>query len=457
MVRFRDNRYQRFSSEMEDMLDRMSVSYCPECGSPSQMPDPRAMLSSREGQSITMVCPECGEFSVVRDAEGWKVSGTDIPYIMNGETNALTRLHRFDPSDYAGEDEALLEHIILLCQSAIEYRSSGDEDSMEDLVRQAAGLVVEATNKGIRDSDSTYFAAIQLFITLVAEGYYDDATVTFYSSHLAAAVPLMEPITASGALGMCAESMMKISGQASQIVLDAYDGLKDGPPGFRDMEPSERCIFLEGMAMAADVLGKKEDLMSFIAKDMEEWKTIASDPDLTEDDIDGLFVFLLAISEDMVDDTFDGIIDMAMGVADACSSTVPYLGDSLTMLLYEYRFDNGLHPYDRTKDLEAVIAKYSEPKDDLEASFLMKSLAFLAAESEDIDEAIGYTERALDMAKARRMQDSGYRGLVMDIGMSYMSLAEGDRKLQHAAQMKLKKMGITKDMLKAWKKAVRDE
>ena len=88
---------------------------------------------------------------------------------------------------------------------------------------------------------------------------------------------------------------------------------------------------------------------------------------------------------------------------------------------------------------------------------MMKSLAFLAAESEDIDEAIGYTERALDMAKARRMQDSGYRGLVMDIGMSYMSLAEGDRKLQHAAQMKLKKMGITKDMLKAWKKAVRDE
>ena len=102
MVQSRGRRSARMTAELERFIDRMSSSYCPECGGKSLPLDPTVLMrGAKEGDTVTFECPRCGQFSVMKSVDGWIVSDTDIPYIMNAETNSATLLHRFDPSQGA--------------------------------------------------------------------------------------------------------------------------------------------------------------------------------------------------------------------------------------------------------------------------------------------------------------------------------------------------------------------
>ena len=116
-----------------------------------------------------------------------------------------------------------------------------------------------------------------------------------------------------------------------------------------------------------------------------------------------------------------------------------------------------MHPYDRTEDLDVMIEKYSEPSDGTEASMEVKCLVHRAQEAEDFDDMVGDMERAMDIVIANKLHESEYIDLVMDMAVRYLDLTSDDKTAQRNAVSRLKKIGITKDKVKAWKKKSKRE
>ena len=444
------------TAAMEKLFDHMTSSYCPECGSRSSLADPPAALrDAREGDSVCFACPECGPFYVERTSDGWRTAGTFIPYIMNAETNSATMLHRFDPSVFPDEDSADAEHVRLLCETAIDYRYVGDDESAMGRIHEALDIALESNGKKV---SSMLFGCIHLFFTMVSEGKVPDEEAEATTSRILDAIPSMDGLMAVGVLSMCAEAVCRNGEGSDDRVIDLYERLKSSEPApNEDPEKPFTNTYWEGLALVAVMLGKDDDVIALMDRVAEEWKKIASSTTLDESDVDGLMMFVLTMYDGIEDDSFDHLIDRLSEVADLCTDSIPYMRDSLTMVRYEHRLDNGLSPYDRTQDLDVLIERYSEPKDAMEASIAVKSLVHRAQESEDFDDALTDMGRALDIAISSKLYDTDFSDLVMDMAVRYVDLAEDDKKLQRSVLAKLKRIGISRDMLKAWKKKSRRE
>ncbi len=459
MAQYRGRKGPKMTAALEKLFDHMTSSYCPECGSRSSLTDPPAALrDAAEGDTVSFLCPECGQFAVERTADGWRVAGSDVPYIMNAETNSVTLLHRFDPSAFPDAESAANEHVRLLCETAIDYRYVGDNDRALELVHRAMDIIMDSVSRGVRDGTSMLFGCIHLYFTMVSEGRVPGEDVDSTVSRILDAVPSMDGLMAVGVVSMCAEALCRDGGELDPRIVSLYEGLKASEPvANEDPERPFNNTYWEGLALVAVMLGRDEDVVPLMDRVVEEWKHIASVITPGESDIDGLMLFVLTIYDGIPDDTFDHLIDGLFGVADLCAESVPYMHDSLTMVRYEHRLDNGLHPYDRTRDLDLLIEKYSEPKDAMEASIVVKSLVHRAQESEDFDDALSDMGRALDIIIATKLQDTDFRDLVMDMAVRYVDLADDDKKVQRSVVAKLKRIGITRDTLKAWKKKSRRE
>lgn len=459
MAQYRGRKAPKMTAALEKLFDHMTSSYCPECGSRSSLTEPPAALrDAAEGDSVTFVCPECGQFAVERTADGWKVAGTDVPYIMNAETNSVTLLHRFDPSAFPDAESAANEHVRLLCETAIDYRYVGDSEKALAHVHQAIDIIMDSISRGSKDGTSMLFGCIHLYFTMASEGKVPEDDVESTVSKILDTVPSMDGLMAVGVLSMCAEAMCRGGDGPDGRIVSLYEGLKSSEPVLNeDPDRPFSNTYWEGLALVAVMLGKDEDVVPLIDRVVGEWKRIATDIRPDESDIDGLMLFVLTIYDGVTDDTFDHLVDGLFEVADLCRDSVPYMHDSLTMVRYEHRLDNGLHPYDRTQDLDMLIEKYAEPKDAMEASIIVKSLVHRAQEAEDFDDALSDMGRALDIIVATRLQDTDFRDLVMDMAVRYVDLADEDKKVQRSVVAKLKKIGITRDTLKAWRKKSKRE
>ena len=459
MAQYRGRKTPRMTAALEKLFDHMTSSYCPECGSRSSLADPPAALrDAGEGDSVCFACPQCGPFYAERTSGGWKVAGTDIPYIMNAETNSATLLHRFDPSAYNDKTEADTEHVRLLCETAIDYRYVGDDGKAMELIDQALDIALGSLTGVSKDDSSMLFGCIHLFFTMVSEGKVSAEDTDRAVSRILDAIPSMDRLMSVGVLSMCAEASVRDGGEPDARIIGLYEDLISSEPAVNeDPDRPYNNTYWEGLALVAVMLGRDDDVIMLMDRVVAEWKRIASSVAPNESDVDGLMMFVLTLYDGIRDDTFDRLIDGLYEVADMCRETVPYMGDSLTMVRYEHRLDNGLHPYDRTQDLDGLIEKYAEPKDAMEASIIVKSLVHRAQESEDFDDALADMGRALDIIVSSKLYDTDFRDLVMDMAVRYMDLADDDKKVQRSILMKLKRMGITRDALKAWRKRSRRE
>ena len=448
------------TAELERFIDRMSSSYCPECGSKSLPHDPSLLMKEpKDGDRITFECPRCGEFSVTRSVDGWIVSDTDIPYIMNAETNSATLLHRFDPSDYPDGLSADLQRIHLLCETAIDYRGTGNVENAKDYVIQALDLTLDSLSDGTeaRDDDPS-FGCIHLFFTLVFENVFSEEESELYVNRIIDALSSIEGTIAVGILSMCAEAVADKEGTLRERVVSEYGRLKSsGPLGSGNAQENNTHTYWEGLTLTAILLKRSDDIHGLGVRVAEEWKPVVSSDGVTEDSLDNLMLFLFTVFDGIDDDSFDDIIESMYGIADACGDRIPMLRDTLTLIRYEHRLANGLHPYDRTEDLDVMIEKYSEPSNGTEASMEVKCLVHRAQEAEDFDDMVGDMERAMDIVVANKLHESEYIDLVMDMAVRYLDLTSDDKTAQRNAVSRLKKIGITKDKVKAWKKKSKRE
>ena len=453
MVQQRGRRTPKLTAAMGEYLERMTSSYCPECGRRSVLVDGiQSMRMPEKGSVVRFRCPECGEFSAEWDDQ-WKVAGTDIPYIMNAENNSATLLHRFDASQYADETEAASVRVRLMCETAVNYHYVGDRKRSEDLVREAFALTIESLGKGLKDISSSFFGCINLFFTMAANGRMDIDETEAAVADILEVCGSYDRMLLVGILSMCAESLDVVGGTPGDDFFELYDRLTDSEPEpIPGASPFSASTFWEGLALVAVTLGRSDDVQRFGRKVADTWRRICEDSVPAEEDLDRLMMFVLTLSDNVDDDSFDGVMDSIQEIAGFCSSVSPYMSDSLLMIRYEHCLENGLHPYDRTDDLTMLIERYAEPRNTFEASIAVKARVHRALESEDMEDAFTDFGEALDISVSSRLQDTEYRDLVMDMAVRYYDLADEDKKVQRSMVMKLKRMGITKDMLKSWKK-----
>ena len=104
-----------------------------------------------------------------------------------------------------------------------------------------------------------------------------------------------------------------------------------------------------------------------------------------------------------------------------------------------------------------MIARYSEPVNATEASMEVKCLVHRAQEAEDFDDVVADMGRAMDIIVSSRLHESEYVDLVMDMAVRYLDLTSDDKEAQRNAVSRLRKIGITKDKVKAWKKKSKRE
>ncbi len=448
------------TAELERFIDRMSSSYCPECGGKSLPLDPTVLMrGAKEGDTVTFECPRCGQFSVMKSVDGWIVSDTDIPYIMNAETNSATLLHRFDPSQYPDALTADVQRIHLLCETGIDYRGTGNTAKAMDCVREALDLTLRSLPNGTGDAeDDPMFGCIHLFFTIASEGGMPEEEVHGYIGRILDILPGIDGTTSVGILSMCAETVRDRECAVRDRIVSEYERLKAAEP-VRPEGASETysSTYWEGMALIAMLLGRTEDIPVLVDRVAEEWKPIVSSPGVTEDTLDNLMIFLFTMFDSIPDDSFDGIIDSMYTIADACEDRIPMLRDTFTMVRYEHRLANGLHPYDRTDDLDDMISRYSEPVNATEASMEVKCLVHRAQEAEDFDDVVADMGKAMDIIVSSRLHESEYVDLVMDMAVRYLDLTSDDKEAQRNAVSRLRKIGITKDKVKAWKKKSKRE
>ena len=443
----------RKTADVERMFDRMSVSYCPECGTASQILDPPAMVEmAKEGESVSFGCPQCGEFSVTRKGRGWVVKDTDIPYIMNAETDAATRLYRFDPSCSRDADEAALLHMSLLCETALQYASVGDDESASEYEGRAVDEILRCLEKGVKDEGGQMFACLHVFFTMAYDGLIDDSRVPEVVSAVSDRFGLFDPLMASGILNQCVEAVLSADGEMPPALLESFESMIENDPG-EPQEPDDprRRVYWETLVMTAAMLGRTEDTDRLLDRTVAEWKDQASREDADMGMMEMTLMFVSAVSDLLEPGSYERMMDGALEVAQMRPDRFTYMEPLVRIDRYEYRMVNGQRPFDREEDLDWVIEHFSQPANDSEASLAVKAMAHKAIGSEDIDEDAEYMDRAFDMIREFRLQDAS-ANLVMDIGVEYLSLADGDQKLTRTALAKMKKVGITKDMLKKWKK-----
>ena len=459
MAQYRGRRVPKLSPEMERLYERLTTSYCPECGSKSVLCGGGEHLRNPQpGAEVSFACPNCGEFAVVRGEDGWSVRDDGTPYILNGQTDAATRLHRYDPSAYPNEEEARRAKVLLLCQTAIEYISVGNKEKGVDLIREALAITVEALASGSKDEDGAYFGCINIFFESIMDGMVPvDETEEAVSEILDVSESLGR-ILAVGVLSMCSDALDAVGATPGDRFFDEYERLKDaGPEPDDGRQPFFASTYWEGLALISVSLGRIDDALSLVSKAADAWEEDARTTVPTAEDIDRMMLFVITMFDNIEGDEFDDVLDIVLRISDSCGPGMPYMRDTMTMIRYEHRLQNGLHPYDRLDDLTGFISRYAEPANEVEASILVKSLAHRAQESEDLEDAVSDMDRALDVAIAAKLQNTDFMDLVMDVAVRYLDLVEDDKKLQRAAQMKLRKIKITRDMVKAWKKKSRKE
>ena len=459
MAQYRGRRAPKLSPDMERLYERLTTSYCPECGSKSVLCGGGEHLRNPQpGAQVSFACPNCGEFAVVRNEDGWSVRDDGTPYILNGQTDAATRLHRYDPSSYSDEEEARREKVLLMCQTAIEYISVGSKEKGVDLIREALGITVDALASGSKDIDGVYFGCINIFFESVMDGMVPtDETEEAVSEILDVSESLGRILTV-GVLSMCSDALDAVGATPGDRFFEVYDKLKEiGPESDEEGQPFFSSTYWEGLALISVSLGRMEDALSMVSKAADAWQEEAKTTVPTSEDIDRVMLFVVTMFDNIEGDEFDDVLDIVLRITDSCGTGMPYMSDTIAMIRYEHRLQNGLHPFDRLDDLTALIAKYEEPANEVEASILVKSLAHRAQESEDLEDAVTDMDRALDVAIAAKLQNTDFMDLVMDVAVRYLDLVEDDKKLQRAALMKLRKIKITRDMVKAWKKKSRKE
>lgn len=459
MAQYRGRRAPKLSPDMERLYERLTTSYCPECGSRSTLCRGGEHLKNPQpGAEISFACPDCGEFTVLKEEEGWAVKDSGIPYVLNGQTDAATRLHRYDPSSYPNREEADRAKVLLLCQTAIEYISVGSKEKGVDLIREGLSITVDALSSGSKDKDGVYFGCINIFFEAVMDGMVPlDETEEAVSEILDVAESLGR-ILAVGVLSMCSDAMDAVGSTPGDQFFELYDRLAEaGPEPSEGQQPFFSSTYWEGLALIAVSLGRMEAALAMVSKAADVWEEEAKTTVPTNEDIDRVMLFVVTMFDNIDGDEFDDILDIVLRISGSCERSMPYMCDTIAMIRYEHRLQNGLHPFDRLDDLSALIEKYCEPANEIEASIEVKSLAHRAQESEDLEDAVADMDRALDVAIEAKLQNTDFMDLIMDVAVRYLDLVEDDKKLHRSALMKLRKIKITRDMVKAWKKKSRKE
>lgn len=149
--------------DMEKLYNQLMKGYCPHCGAESRVIDSNPELTEGCRESVVYQCPECGEFRIDEKDGEWFVSGTDIPYIMHGKSNAATLLHDFDPSSYDDEKEMYVEWTNRLCDCADEYLGVRDYGNMEKHLAKAVEVAIESMRKGHVDN-FIYFSCFAFYL-----------------------------------------------------------------------------------------------------------------------------------------------------------------------------------------------------------------------------------------------------------------------------------------------------
>ena len=435
-------RKERKMAEMERAFRLMTDSYCPECGAVSRMVSPYDPDS--DGGRVTFDCPECGPFTVIRTDDGWTVEGTGVPYIMYADTNAATLLHRYDPSDYPDERTAVTEHIRLLCETAIARSFAEETDRSHALMVEAMDLTLGAFEKGVSDArNDVTFGCIHLYLTKHGRLGISAEECRGTVDRLLGLLPLLDPVTAVGLLAVCEDYTVQDGGDLDGIGA-AYDALRQREPG---TDGHRDRIYWEGMCLMAAFLGRKEEFPELFGKLSDSWRRFVSRPESSEEDLDALNAFLITIFGPIEDDSYDLLLDRMLEVVDSIPGR-SYVRDSMVLLRYEHRLMNGLHPYDRLDDIDSLIERYSEPENPIEAALAVKAHVHRAQEAEDPTDALEDMSAAMNLVIASKLQDTGYRDLVIDMGAVYMEMTEDDKKLQRSLLLRLKRIGITKEMLR---------
>ena len=452
MAQYRGRRAQKLTPEMERLYERLTTSYCPECGSRSVLSAGGENLKNPAvGSKVSFACPNCGEFSVIRSEDGWNVMDSGIPYVLNGQTDAATRLHRYDPSKFETKEEADRVKVLLMCQTAIEYISVGSKEKGVDLIREALKITVDALRNGAKDEEGTYFGCINIFFEAVLDGMVPVDETEETVSEILEVCDGLGRILSVGILSMCADAFDAVGSTPGDSFYDLYDRLISAGPETGE-SPFFSSTYWEGLALVAVSIGRMDDVMGLVNKAADSWIEDSKDTAPTSEDIDRVMLFVVTMFDNVDGDEFDDILDTVLRIEPSCSGSMPYMHDTITMIRYEHRLQNGLRPYDRLDDISELIERYAEPANEVEASIKVKALAHRAQESEDLQDAFDDMDLALDTAIAAKLQNTDFMDLVMDVAVRFFDLTEDDKKLQRSVLMKLRKIKVTRDSLKAWKK-----
>ena len=321
-----------------------------------------------------------------------------------------------------------------------------------DLIRDALAITVEALRNGAKDKDGTYFGCLNIFFEAVLDGMVPTDETEETVSEILDVCDGLGRILSVGILSMCADALDAVGSTPGDSFYSLYDRLIESGPESDDGQPFFSSTYWEGLSLVAVSIGRMEDVMGLVNKAADVWIEDSKTTVPTNEDIDRVMLFVVTMFDNVDGDEFDDILDIVFRIEQSCSGSMPYMHDTLTMIRYEHRLQNGLRPYDRLDDISALVEKYAEPANEIEASIKVKALAHRAQESEDLQDAFDDMDLALDTAIAAKLHNTDFMDLVMDVAVRIVDLTEDDKKLQRSVLMKLKRIKVTKDSIKAWKK-----
>lgn len=454
MVSQCERKLKKLANKIDGYLGKITSSYCPICGEMSPLVNYSAAFNQNEvGDSAAFNCPFCGEFSVTKGENGWTVDGWDVPYIMAADNNAATLLHKFDDSKYTDECKRVSDKVMLICRTAVNYNYVGELETAENMIREAFGMSIDAMRSGIRDEHLAFFGCFSLFFKMASVNRIGLEETEIAVSDILDVCELYEKIHMVGVMTMCADTLDELGGTPNDRFYELFDLLSDSDPAEPPGGSAYRSTtYWEGLAILAVFLQKYDELDRLCGLIVGRWRELYSNEKPTDDDVDRMILFVYTINNNISDKGFDIVFGHVMEIASICSEDYPCMEDKLRIMRYEYRIDNGLCPYDRVKDLDAVIDKYQEIEDVKQARYVVNARLYRALDSEDISDAMADYEEALSIVIAKKLTDFESCEIVMDLAVAYYDAVADDKKELRSVMSKFRRIGVTKEKIKAWRK-----
>lgn len=439
--------------DMEKLYDQLMKGYCPRCGAESRVTDPHPEATEGCGESVVYECPECGEFRIDEKGGEWFVSGTDIPYIMYGKSNAATLLHDFDPSSYDDEKEMYVEWTNRLCDCADEYLGIGDYKNMDKHLAKAVEVAIESMRKGHVDN-FIYFSCFAFYLEAMVDSDTPKEDIVRTIREIESVVKHFEDPRKVATMDVLSNAYAVHGIEAGEEAVKAYEDVSTRDPVVDDRFLAfDHLLYWQLVTVLATRLHRLDDVPPLMARVVESLKTVLDKDGYSLEFIEQFFVFVMSIGDSIRDDSFDDLIEPLFSILDEDDPFYGIFKDGLMMTRYEHRLFNGRKPYDRLNDVNTLIDRYGDPPDGYAASVLAKLYAHRALEAEDFDDAIADMEASVDLMIKFKLTQPLYNALKMEVAEKYLDLIGDDKKLQKKVWFKLKKIGVTKDSLKSWKRS----